>query len=129
MLKRIIHPSELFVSFIVALHLSLSKPQREHLVRTADAIIVCEERKTLSALYRQWVDAPDVSAVANCVRAGTGWRPAQTETPRGLSYVVTGAVFVVGGQDFVPAAQAQGAGDQVHPEGGVGDEGEVISFR
>ncbi|MFQ5342474.1 MAG: hypothetical protein ACE5F6_13090 [Anaerolineae bacterium] len=70
MLKRIIHPSDLFVSFIAALHLSLSKPQRQHLVRTAEAIIVCEERKTLSALYRQWVEAPDVSAVADCFRVG-----------------------------------------------------------
>ena len=68
MLKRIIHPSELFVSFVLALHLALSKPQRKHLIRTAEAIIVCEERKTLSALYRQWVEAPDVSAVADCFR-------------------------------------------------------------
>lgn len=68
MLKRIIHPSSLLVSFIVGLHLALSRPQREHILRTADAIIVCEERKTLSALYRQWVAAPDVSAVADCFR-------------------------------------------------------------
>lgn len=58
----------MLVSFIVGLHLALSRPQREHILRTADAIIVCEERKTLSALYRQWVEAPDVSAVADCFR-------------------------------------------------------------
>jgi hypothetical protein len=32
-------------------------------------LIVGEGRKTLSALYRQWVDAPDVSAVADFFRA------------------------------------------------------------
>jgi len=68
MLKRIIHPSALLVSFILGLQLALSKPQRKHLIRTSDAIIVCEERKTLSALYRQWVEAPDVSAVADSFR-------------------------------------------------------------
>ena len=68
MLKRIVRPSELLVKFILILQLRLSKPQREHLIRTADAIVVCEERKTLSALYRQWVEAPDVSAVADCFR-------------------------------------------------------------
>ncbi len=68
MLNRIMHPSPLLVSFILSLRLALSKPQREHLIRTADALIVCEERKTLSALYRQWVEAPDVSAVADCFR-------------------------------------------------------------
>ena len=44
MLKRIIHPSPLLVSFIVGLHLALSRPQREHILRTVDAIIVCEAR-------------------------------------------------------------------------------------
>jgi len=38
------------------------------LLRTADAIIVCEGRKTLANLYRQWVEAPDVSAVADFFR-------------------------------------------------------------
>ena len=48
MLKRIIHPSALLVTFITGLKLAFSRPQREHILRTADAIIVCEERKTLS---------------------------------------------------------------------------------
>jgi len=34
----------------------------------ADAIIVCEGRKTLANLYRQWVEAPDASAVADFFR-------------------------------------------------------------
>ena len=65
MLKRIVHPSAFLVTFVTLLHLNLSKPQRKHLLRTADAIIVCEGRKTLANLYRQWVEAPDASAVAD----------------------------------------------------------------
>ncbi|RKY23525.1 MAG: transposase [Planctomycetota bacterium] len=68
MLKRIVHPSAFLVTFVTLLHLNLSKPQRRHLLRTADAIIVCEGRKTLANLYRQWVEAPDASAVADFFR-------------------------------------------------------------
>jgi len=68
MLKRIVHPSAFLVTFVTLLHLNLSKPQRKHLLRTADAIVVCEGRKTLANLYRQWVEAPDASAVADFFR-------------------------------------------------------------
>jgi len=68
MLKRIVHPSAFLVTFVTLLHLNLSKPQRRHLLRTADAIVVCEGRKTLANLYRQWVEAPDASAVADFFR-------------------------------------------------------------
>lgn len=68
MLKRIVHPSAFLVTFITLLHLNLSKPQRRHLLRTADAIVVCEGQKTLANLYRQWVEAPDASAVADFFR-------------------------------------------------------------
>lgn len=67
MLKRIVQPSVLLVMFVMLLRLNLSKPQRKHLLRTADAI-VCEEQKTLANLYRQWVEAPDASAVADFFR-------------------------------------------------------------
>jgi hypothetical protein len=68
MLKRIVHPSAILVAFVTLLQLNLSKPQRKHLLRTADAIVVCEGRKTLANLYRQWVEAPDASAVADFFR-------------------------------------------------------------
>ncbi len=68
MLKRIVHPSVFLVTFITLLQLNLTKPQRKHLLRTVDAIIVCEGRKTLANLYRQWVEAPDASAVADFFR-------------------------------------------------------------
>lgn len=52
MLKRIVHPSQLLVTFVTLLHLNISKPQRKRLLRTADAIIVCEGRKTLANQHR-----------------------------------------------------------------------------
>lgn len=56
------------LTFVLFLGLNLSEPQRKHLLRTADAIIVCEGRKTLANLYWQWVKAPDASAVADFFR-------------------------------------------------------------
>jgi len=69
MLKQIIAPSAMLINFLLSLCLSLSKPQSQHLERVMEGLIVGEGRKTLSALYRQWVDAPDVSAVADFFRA------------------------------------------------------------
>lgn len=68
MLKRIIAPSQVLINFILSLSLCLTKPQEQHLQRTVEALIVWEGRKTLSELYRQWVEAPDVSAVADFFR-------------------------------------------------------------
>ena len=68
MLKRIVHPSARLVTFATLLHLNLSKPQRKHLLHTVDGVIVCEGRKTLVNLYRQWMEAPDASAVADFFR-------------------------------------------------------------
>jgi hypothetical protein len=63
MLKLIIHPSRVLLNFVLSLCLTLSKPQRWHVLRTVEALIVSDEEKTLSGLYRQWVKAPDVSAL------------------------------------------------------------------
>lgn len=98
MLKRIIRPSELLVTFVLALRLKLSKPQREHLLRVADGLIVCEDRKTLSALYRQWVAAPDVSAVADFFRVSP-WSAEEIRDPL--------ARFVM--DDLVRRAEAAGS--------------------
>lgn len=68
MLKKLFAPSEVFARFIIGLHLSLSKPQMNHVSRVGEAIIVSEGKKTLSALYSECVDAPDVSAVADFFR-------------------------------------------------------------
>jgi hypothetical protein len=46
----------------------LSQPQRRHLVNLADALLVCEDEKTLAALQRQLVTAPDASNLADFLR-------------------------------------------------------------
>lgn len=69
MLKTIIQPSRWMVNFLVLLQLRLSKPQRQHLLRLSEALVVCQEsHKTLAALNRQWVEAPDVSTEAHFLR-------------------------------------------------------------
>ncbi len=71
MLKKLAAPSGVFARFIIGLHLSLSKPQMNHVLRVGEAIIVSEGKKTLSALYKECVDASDVSAVADFFRQST----------------------------------------------------------
>ena len=68
MLKSIIQPSSELLKFLGNLSLNVSKPQKKHLWRTVEALIASEGRKTLAGLYRQWVEAPDVSAVADFFR-------------------------------------------------------------
>lgn len=68
MLTRIVRPSPELAAFLDRLGPALSEPQREHLLRLADALLVCEDSKTLAALQRQFLDAPDASNMADFLR-------------------------------------------------------------
>jgi hypothetical protein len=69
LLKQIVQQSSKLITFIALLQLNLSKPQREHVQRIADAVIVSEQHhKTLSSLYELILDAPDPSNAADCLR-------------------------------------------------------------
>jgi hypothetical protein len=68
MLKTIAEVSPQLVTFILALRLSLSRPQLQHVVRVADALIATEGGKTLSALYRHIVGDPCPKAAADTFR-------------------------------------------------------------
>ena len=68
MIKLIIHPSKILLNFLLSLQLSFSQPQQRHVQRLIEALIVSPGRKTLASLYRQWVDAPDDSAVSDFLR-------------------------------------------------------------
>ena len=48
MLKTMIQPSRSMVNFLLLLHLRLSKPQRAHLLRLSEALVVCQE------LHKTW---------------------------------------------------------------------------
>ncbi|RMD67015.1 transposase [Candidatus Parcubacteria bacterium] len=68
MFTRILHPSEKLANFLEQLEVNLSQPQRRHLLNMADALLVCEHKKTLAALQRQFVEAPDPSNMADFLR-------------------------------------------------------------
>ncbi|MFQ5615913.1 MAG: hypothetical protein ACE5GO_05575, partial [Anaerolineales bacterium] len=56
------------IAFFDPLDLGLSKPQHHHLLNIADALLVCEGTKTLAALQRQFLQAPDASNMAGFLR-------------------------------------------------------------
>jgi len=68
MLTRIVHNSPKVCTFLDDLDLELSKPQRQHMLNLMDSLLVCEDTKTLAALQRQFVTAPDVSNLADFLR-------------------------------------------------------------
>jgi hypothetical protein len=68
MLTRIVQPSPALETFLGSLHLNLSQPQREHLLHFVDGLVACDERKTLAALQRQFLDATDPSNWADFLR-------------------------------------------------------------
>jgi len=69
LLKLIVQHSPQLLAFLCGLHLRLSKPQWQHVLRLADALVVSEARhKTLASLYRLIVEAPDPSNGADTLR-------------------------------------------------------------
>lgn len=75
MLTRIVHNSDKLCTFFDLLNLNLSKPQGQHLLNLADALLVCEDEKTLAALQRQFIQAPDASNMADFLRISP-WKAA-----------------------------------------------------
>jgi hypothetical protein len=69
LLKLIVQHSPNLLAFLCGLHLRLSKPQWQHVLRLAEALVVSEARhKTLAGLYRLIVEAPDPSNGADTLR-------------------------------------------------------------
>ena len=68
MLTRILHNSERLCTFLKQLEVELSQPQHRHILNMADALLVCEDKKTLAALQRQFIEAPDASNMADFLR-------------------------------------------------------------
>jgi len=73
MLTRIVHNSPKACAFFDLLSLDLSKPQRQHMLNLMDALLVCEDTKTLAALQRQFIETPDASNIADFLRISP-WR-------------------------------------------------------
>jgi hypothetical protein len=79
MLTRILHNSDELCTFLDQLDLGLYQPQRRHILNMADALLVCEDKKTLAALQRQFVGAPDASNMADFLRISP-WRANHVRT-------------------------------------------------
>lgn len=95
MLRRIVTNSVELVKFIFALGLTLSRPQKQHLLNLADAIVVSEERKTIANLNRQLVEAKDDSSVHHTFR-DSPW-PAQDVRSKVLVFLVRTAIQLARG--------------------------------
>ncbi|MBU2610875.1 MAG: hypothetical protein KJ606_08020 [Chloroflexi bacterium] len=50
MLTHILHNFPALCAFLDQLHLELSKPQHQHILNLADALLTCADTKTLAAL-------------------------------------------------------------------------------
>jgi hypothetical protein len=68
MLTRIVRPSPALDAFLRPLLACLTLPQRQHLLEMTDALLVTEDRKTLAALQRQFLDTSDPANWADFLR-------------------------------------------------------------
>lgn len=68
MLPVIVQHSEALTAFIFGLHLALYQPQIRHLLQVVDALIVCNQRKTLSDLSRLFQLTLDPKTLADFFR-------------------------------------------------------------
>jgi len=68
MLPVIVQHSQTLATFIFALNLALYQPQIRHLLQVVDALIVCNQRKTLSDLSRLFKTSLDPKALADFFR-------------------------------------------------------------
>jgi hypothetical protein len=68
MLTRIVQPAPALETFLESFRLNLSRPQAEHLLHLVDGVLVTDQRKTLAALQRQFLDSTDPSNWADFLR-------------------------------------------------------------
>jgi len=81
MLPLIVRHSEALTTFIFALHLALYQPQIRHLLEIVDALIVSNQRKTLSGLRRLLHCSVDPKALADFFRESP-WTVDLIDKPR-----------------------------------------------
>jgi hypothetical protein len=74
MLTAIVQHSQELVCFISALNIVLYQPQIRHLIQMVDALLVSNETKTISGLYRLLKDQPDPKSGADFLRESP-WEP------------------------------------------------------
>ena len=68
-MRTIVHPSPFLVHFAGLVLAPFSKPQRQYLLRLADALCLEAPSHTLAELQRRFLDAPDPSNFADFLRS------------------------------------------------------------
>ena len=68
MLTHIVRPSPALDTFLRPLLSCLTVPQQQHLLEMTDALLVTEDRKTLAALQRQFLDTTNPANWADFLR-------------------------------------------------------------
>lgn len=68
MFATLVQHSADLVAFVALFNLALYQPQLRHLLRLVEALLVCNGKKTLSNLYRQWEGEPDPKTAADFFR-------------------------------------------------------------
>jgi hypothetical protein len=81
MLKAIVQHSTKLVAFLSALKLALYQPQIRHLTQILDALLVCDNKKTLTNLSRQLEVEVDPKNAADFFREST-WQSQAISSPR-----------------------------------------------
>jgi hypothetical protein len=81
MLTAIVQHSEELVAFITALNIVLYQPQIRHLLQMVDALLTCNDTKTVSGLYRLLKGQPDPKSGADFLRESP-WEPEDIGSPR-----------------------------------------------
>jgi hypothetical protein len=81
MLTAIVQHSAELVAFITALNIVLYQPQMRHLLQMVDALLVSNETKTISGLYRLLKGQPDPKTGADFLRESP-WEPNDVSSPR-----------------------------------------------
>ena len=81
MLTAIVQHSRELVAFISALNIALYQPQIRHLIQLVDALLVSNETKTISGLYRLLKGQPDPKSGADFFRESP-WQPEEIGSAR-----------------------------------------------
>jgi hypothetical protein len=81
MLKTIVKQSPSLSAFVSALNIALYQPQKRHLLRLIDSLLVSEGRKTLSHLYRLLLGEPEPKTAADFFRESP-WEVEAISRPR-----------------------------------------------
>jgi len=81
MLTAIVQHSTELVAFITALNIVLYQPQMRHLLQMMDALLVSNDTKTISGLYRLLKWQPDPKNGADFLRESP-WEAEEVSTPR-----------------------------------------------